>query len=157
MSWGCSCSCHMGLSAAAIKYPGAVPHHPHDGSDLRRCVEYCVGASITTEALQIRMAGRSIYWDRLLPEWDMLVDLLAEEAARVDGWAPRTYRAMRRVLDAGVECGSCYGTGTGEQCDKCKGTGRRSGGQCRAPECRDGFHNCPTCKGRGYTRTKEAA
>jgi hypothetical protein len=144
-----------GLSAQAIAGRGA--HHPWDPSDLLRCVRYCEGY-LTTEGLQTRMAGRSTYWDRLLPEWDRLVELLRHEmATRTDRTAPRTYSEMKRVLAGGLTCASCDGTGRGEPCVKCKGTGRRTGGTCRAAHCFRGADLCPTCKGLGYTTNKEVA
>ena len=66
----------LGLSAQAIAGSGS--NHPHDPADLLRCVNYCDGR-LSTSDLRERMAGRSIYWDRLLPEWDNLVGLLRNE------------------------------------------------------------------------------
>lgn len=144
-----TCLCHVdGLSARAIA--GFGRDHPHDPSDLLRCINYWgTGA---TDALRKRMAGRSIYWDRLLPHWDDLVALLQHEmATRTDGNAPRTYVEMRRVLDNGTVCTACDATGRGTECLKCKGTGRRSGGICRAPCCFRGADLCAICHGKGYT------
>jgi hypothetical protein len=142
----------MGLSAQAIAY-GGCKDHPHDPSDLLRCLNYCA-CRLTTAGLRDRMAGRSVYWDRLLPHWDALRDLLQHEMdTRTDGLAPRTYAEMRRVLNDGVACTACDSTGRGEDCPKCKGTGRRSGGRCRADHCHRGAHLCATCGGRGYTTT----
>jgi hypothetical protein len=144
----------LGLSAQAIAGNGS--NHPHDPSDLLRCVNYCTGR-LSTSALQSRMAGRSIYWDRLLPEWDHLVDLLRHEMdTRTDNTAPRTYAEMRRILAAGFACAGCDSTGRGTECAKCKGTGRRSGGRCRAERCFRGADFCPACKGAGYTTTERS-
>ena len=134
-------------------------NHPHDPSDLRRCLDYCEGR-LSTDDLRTRMAGRSVYWDRLLPEWDNLAALLRHEIdTRKDGTAPRTYAAMKRVLNDGIACTSCDGTGRGAECAKCKGAGRRCGGRCRAPHCYWGADFCPTCHGRGYIQrvTEEMA
>jgi hypothetical protein len=145
-----TCRHDLGLSAAAIAYGGT--DHPHDPSDLLRCMNYCNGR-FTTSELRTRMAGRSIYWDRLLPEWDHLTDLLRQEMQEPhDGRAPHTYNEMKRVLAAGIKCQSCSGTGRGDICQKCKGTGRRSGGQCRAPACYRGADHCNACRGNGYTK-----
>jgi DnaJ-class molecular chaperone len=105
------------------------------------------------------MAGKSVAWDRLLPEWDRLVALLRHEmSTRTDGRATRTYQEMRRVIADGQECAACEGTGRGETCAKCKGTGRRGGGRCRADNCIGGADYCRACRGNGYTTsTKEAA
>jgi hypothetical protein len=141
----------MGLSAQAIAYGGY--HHPWDPGDLLRCINYCEGR-LSTEQLQARMAGRSIEWDRLLPEWDNLVALLRHEMdTRTDSTAPRTYAEMKRILDDGTACTDCNSTGRGTECTKCKGTGRRSGGRCRAKGCYRGADSCPTCHGRGHTTT----
>lgn len=145
----------MGLSARAIADSGR--DHPHDPSDLLRCVNYCQGR-IDTAGLRKRMTGRSIEWDRLLPEWDNLVALLRHEMeTRTDDRAPRTYMEMRRVINDGIACATCDSTGRGEECLRCKGTGRRSGGRCRAERCYGGADYCPTCAGRGYTAKEKAA
>jgi len=139
----------MGLSAQAIAYGGR--DHPHDPSDLLRCVNYCEGR-LSASALRERMTGRSIYWDRLLPEWDRLVALLRHEMeSRTDGRAELTHVEMRRLLNNGIACPSCSSTGRGEVCTKCKGTGRRCGGRCRAERCYWGAAFCAACLGNGYT------
>lgn len=143
----------MGLSAQAIA--GGGRDHPHDPSDLLRCINYCARAAISTDKLRTRMAGRSTEWDRLLPEWDSLADLLRHEMdTRTDGNAPRTYAEMKRVLNGGIACTACDSTGRGTPCLKCKGTGLRSGGRCRADNCHRGADFCPTCYGRGYTKSE---
>jgi len=143
-----------GLSSQAIAGDGI--HHPWDPGDLRRCMNYC-DAYLSTQQLQARMAGRSIWWDRLLPEWDNLVALLRYEMeTQKDGRAPRTYAEMRRVLAGGVKCPNCDGTGEGDTCSACKGTGKRSGGTCRARRCVSGSDSCPNCRGNGYTTNKES-
>ena len=140
-----------GLSAQAIAGYGT--NHPHDPSDLLRCVRFCESASLTTKDLKRRMAGRSIYWDRLLPEWDELVAMLKRETSGPGAWrAPFTYRAMRRLLDDGIKCTTCDGSGVGAYCEKCRGSGRRTSGTCRAPGCDHGFQGCAECDGRGYFR-----
>jgi hypothetical protein len=140
----------MGLSAQAIA--GGGNNHPWDPSDLLRCVNYCQERAITTPQLRARMAGRSVEWDRLTPEWDNLVALLRHEMdTRTDGNAPRTYAEMKRVLADGIACADCSSTGRGAACVKCKGTGLRGGGRCRAAQCYRGADFCPTCRGRGYT------
>lgn len=155
--WGLPHLNMMGLSAQAIAYAGN-KDHPHDPSDLMRCVNYCRSRRITTEDLRERMAGRSVQWDRLLPHWDDLVALLQHEIdTRTDGSAPRTFQEMKRVIDDGVKCGPCDGTGRGEECPKCRGTGRRSGGRCRAENCYRGADFCPVCYGLGYTKRVGAA
>jgi hypothetical protein len=144
----------LGLSSQAIA--GYSNHHPWDPSDLLRCIRFCEDYGLATDALRARMAGRSIYWDRLLPEWDRLVALLRDEMdTRTDGRCPQTYAEMRRVINDGVKCAACDGTGRGEPCAKCKGTGRRGGGRCRADRCYRGADFCPTCRGRGYTTKNE--
>lgn len=146
----------LGLSAQAIA--GSRKDHPRDPSDLQRCIHYCRTKSIDTTELRRRMAGRSTEWDRLLPEWDKLVDLLHHEIeTRTDRMAPRSYTEMKRVLHGGVACRDCDSTGRGDPCLKCKGTGRRSGGMCRAPHCYHGADICPTCRGRGFTTEQKAS
>lgn len=143
----------LGLSAQAIS--GSGHNHPWDPSDLLRCIKYCESRAIGTDALRSRMAGRSIEWDRLLPEWDNLVELLRHEMdTRTDYNAPRTYTEMKRVLAGGIACGDCDSSGNGAGCVKCKGTGRRGGGRCRGCWGR-GADFCLTCRGCGYTTNKE--
>jgi len=94
-----TCHCNLGLSARAIAYAGHVDH-PHDPGDLKRCVEFCEKNGITTRQLRKRMAGRSPEWDALLPYWDGLTGMLADEiATRKDGCAPAVYARMRELLD----------------------------------------------------------
>ncbi len=139
----------LGLCAQAIAGYGI--DHPWDPADLLRCVNFCRTQGIDTDELRRRMAGHSVAWDRLLVEWDELVALLDHERqARTDQMAPRTYKAMKRVLAAGIPCNACDGTGRGDQCVKCHGTGRRSGGRCRAVDCHSGAALCPICRGNGY-------
>jgi len=143
-----------GLSSQAIH--GSGNHHPWDPSDLLRCINYCDGY-LTTEQLRERMSGRSVAWDRLLPEWDHLVALLRHEmSTRTDHRAPLTYREMKRVLADGGKCVPCDSTGRGAICEKCKGSGRRGGGHCRARNCYQGADFCANCRGNGYTK-KEGA
>lgn len=104
------CLCDLGMSARAIA--GSGKDHPHDPADLLRCVDYCRQAGLDTADLRRRMAGKSVEWDRLLPEWDNLVALLEHEmATRTDGMASRTYHEMKRVLAAGTACAACDSTG----------------------------------------------
>lgn len=141
----------LGLSAQAIA--GYGKDHPWDPSDLLRCMNYCASTGITPERLRKRMAGRSVAWDRLLPEWENLVDLLnLEMATATDGRAPKTYHEMKRVLADGIRCELCDGSGRGVPCDKCRGTGSRSGGRCRAAHCFGGALLCDSCRGRGYNK-----
>ena len=77
--------------------------YPHDPDDLRRCVLLLNQASdIRVMAFPI-LAKYSPYWAGLIPQWDELVKLFREEigdeanprATR----APKTYEAMRAILD----------------------------------------------------------
>jgi hypothetical protein len=136
----------FGLSAQAISGSGS--NHPHDPSDLIRCVAYCERTGRTVE----HMATRSTAWARLVPEWDRLVALCRHEVeTRTDGMARETYREMRRVIAGGTDCEDCNRTGCSRGCEKCKGTGRRSGGRCR-PCYGSGIADyCQACRGAGYT------
>ena len=88
----------LGLSAKAIAYSSSVDH-PWDPSDLRRCLKYCAETGLSTSALRERMSGRSPEWDALLPHWDELAGLLADEInTRTDGTAPATYARMKQLL-----------------------------------------------------------
>lgn len=72
--------------------------HPHDPSDLSRCVAYCTETGITTDALRKRMATVSDSWHALVDHWDDLVLLMDAERAEGTGRAPRTYRRMCELL-----------------------------------------------------------
>jgi hypothetical protein len=76
-----------GLSAYAIKRGGK--DHPHDPSDLCRCLY--VSPSAPTH-----MQERSPQWAALVDHWDELADLLAEE--HPNGSAPKTYARMQELL-----------------------------------------------------------
>lgn len=92
------CHCNLGLSARAIAFAGH-KDHPHDPSDLKRCMDYCDQNGITTRALKRRMSGRSPQWDALLPHWRELTDLLRHEmATSTNGRATKTYERMRVIL-----------------------------------------------------------
>jgi len=151
MSWYSHLHPTIGLSAQAIAGSGS--HHPHDPSDLVRCVAYCDQRGIDTAELRRRVGHKSPQWARLLTQWDELVALLRHEVeTSTDGTARRTYGAMQVLIHDGIACGDCDTTGRGEPCLKCKGTGRRSGGRCRAEHCYSGADFCDTCRGNGYTK-----
>lgn len=149
MTWYSHLRPGTGLSSEAIAGSGA--HHPWDPSDLIRCVAYCDRSGIDTDSLRRRVGHKSPQWARLVAEWDDLVALLRHEVeTRADGTAPRTYAAMKRLINNGVACPTCDATGRGTECPKCKGTGRRSGGRCRADRCFRGADACLTCRGATY-------
>lgn len=136
--------------------------NPWDPSDFRRCELLLRRVPLARMALPM-MRDVSPTWARLVDAWDDLVALAESEIPGVfdgpwrSGEARRTYAEMQRLIDDGVGCEPCGGTGRGETCPKCKGTGRRSGGRCRAPGCLRGALSCPSCRGRGYTAKKVAA
>lgn len=153
MTWYSHLHPTMGLSACAIAGESARgrSNHPHDPSDLVRCIAYCDRMGIDTVELERRMAHRSFAWRRLVAVWDDLVTLLRHEVeTRTDGLAPRTYAAMKCAIYDGIPCPACDATGRGAECPKCQGTGRRSGGRCRADRCYRGADACPRCQGHTY-------
>jgi hypothetical protein len=127
--------------------------HPCDPADFRRC-------QLLLEAHPLArlkfMRDVSPQWERLVDAWDEIHEAILAEVpgylGRVSGAAPKAYRLMRRVIDDGITCESCDGTGRADACRKCKGTGSRSGGRCRAEGCYRGYAYCPTCRGAGFTR-----
>lgn len=92
-----------GLSSVAIVRthfglpPG--PHgdtcnHPHDPADLRRCVqllEECPFIDIKC------MRGTSIYWDALIGNWKMLMEIFEIEKKDSDN-SSLTYNLMRMIF-----------------------------------------------------------
>lgn len=80
--------CHtLGLSAHAIISGGT--DHPHDPSDLLRCLN-------VSRCAPKHMRSRSLEWAALVDHWDELRDLV--EAEKPTGRAPRTYARMRELL-----------------------------------------------------------
>ena len=72
--------------------------HPHDPSDLRRCVHYCTEMGIASDRLCVVMVPISTQWAALMPEWKSLTELLDEEIAENTGLAPRTYARMQDLI-----------------------------------------------------------
>lgn len=78
--------------------------HPHDPSDLRRCLLLLQASPETRERLPA-MATCSPTWKRLTEHWGELEALFIEESGgslhREFGWsAPKTYAAMRAAIDS---------------------------------------------------------
>lgn len=95
-----------GLSSEALANEFAgLPHdkdfginYPRDGSDLGRCVRLIDRIPPVRDAVE-KLAARNKYWAALAPEWDRLVTLYRAEIAENPRSAPKTYAAMRAVLD----------------------------------------------------------
>lgn len=134
------------------------PDYPHDPDDFRRC--QLLLRKVPLAGLVFgQMRTASPVWARLVDAWDEIAALIQEEAPDYldgRGSAPRAYRLMRRVIDDGVECAPCDGSGRAEQCPACKGSGRRAGGRCRADGCASGYRYCRTCRGLGYSKRGQA-
>lgn len=91
---GCRCSTpqtgmwpNHGLSAYAILHGGT--DHPHDPSDLCRCLR-------VSPQPPLHMANRSRQWAGLVKHWSELAALLVEE--HPNGTAPKTYQRMKEVM-----------------------------------------------------------
>jgi len=76
-----------------------VPCHPHDPSDLRRCMELLKSVPEFHGRMQA-MRGVSSAWSRLVDRWDELTALLEQEMADKcnKGRAPKTYEMMKEIL-----------------------------------------------------------
>jgi hypothetical protein len=130
--------------------------YPRDPADFRRC-QLLLNAVPLARLCLPAMRSVSPEWARLVDAWDQIHEAIQSEVPDYLGrWAAGSasigYRLMRRLIDDGIECGDCSSTGRADACEKCKGTGRRSGGQCRASGCWNGYHSCAACRGNGYTR-----
>lgn len=130
--------------------------YPRDPADFRRCQLLLNSVPLAQIAFPA-MRSVSPEWARLVDSWDEIHEAIESEVPDYLGrWASGSasagYRLMRRVIDDGIECTACAGTGYAEPCSKCKGAGRRSGGRCRADGCWRGYHSCGTCRGDGYTK-----
>lgn len=73
-------------------------NHPRDPADLRRCVGFFRAVPQARDRLPL-MADVSPSWATLVPIWDELEVLLAQELA-AGARAPQTYARMKEVLDA---------------------------------------------------------
>lgn len=86
--------------------------HPHDPSDLRRCL-LLLQASPETAARISDMALVSPEWERLVARWRELESMFREEIPNIwdcFGWsAPKTYAAMRATLDSQPQPGTEHG------------------------------------------------
>jgi hypothetical protein len=71
--------------------------HPRDGADLGRCVRLLEAIPEWRVRLG-EMASVSPYWAALVPEWDRLAEILAQETAGT-GIKGSTYKAMRELFD----------------------------------------------------------
>lgn len=69
--------------------------HPHDGSDLGRCLRLIARIPEVRGAVDT-LAAKDAYWKALAPEWDTLKALYIEEMQKPTG---KTYKAMRALLD----------------------------------------------------------
>lgn len=70
--------------------------HPSDGGDLGRCVRLLEAVPEWKPRLH-EMTAVSEYWAALVPEWDRLASILAEElAGDANG---NTYKAMRAIFE----------------------------------------------------------
>lgn len=68
--------------------------HPHDPSDLHRCVQFLDAAGAHAQVAM--MADVSPEWERLVEHWDELVMMLRQERA-VGASAPKTYALMNNL------------------------------------------------------------
>lgn len=147
---------HLTGQPIGSRYWWARRAHPHDPADFRRC-QLLLNAVPLARLMFPTMRTASPVWARLVDAWDEIHETIERDVpgyvtTRADGSSPSGYRLMRRIIDDGVECAACEGTGHDRPCEKCKGTGRRSGGRCRADGCWRGYHSCEACRGAGYTK-----
>lgn len=70
--------------------------HPRDGADLGRCVRLLAAVPEWKSRLS-EMGAVSDYWAALVPEWERLTLILADELA--GGKRGATYEAMRKIFD----------------------------------------------------------
>ena len=77
----------------------ALGDYPHDPDDLRRCVLLLDRIPQARDLAFPVLVQRCPYWAALIPQWDRLVGMLREELEEWTGLAPRTYEAMRAILD----------------------------------------------------------
>lgn len=88
----CSGGCDVaGLSARAILHGGT--HHPHDPSDLLRCLT-------VSPTAPHHMSACSAEWSTLVAHWDELAALLRTEMTDGAERAPKTYARMRQLFQA---------------------------------------------------------
>lgn len=72
--------------------------HPHDPSDLRRCIRLLDAVPAYRARIQ-EMCEVSITWCVLVQAWGKLEAMLREEVPGEHGNAPRTYAEMKRLIE----------------------------------------------------------
>lgn len=93
-----------GVPIGWSRWPGG--DHPFDPADFRRCELLLRQCPAAREAFPA-MAEVSPVWARFVAEWDSIAALLESEVPGVfgavapSGSAPRTYKAIRDVIDGG--------------------------------------------------------
>lgn len=90
----------LALFGAFFSYGASTVDHPHDPSDLRRCL--LLLKQVPSIPNVEHMRSQSKEWDALADAWSGLTQTLAFECPNWeagDGSAANTYAAMRRVLD----------------------------------------------------------
>lgn len=99
-----------GLSSEAIAFTalgveGHVMHHPHDPSDLWRCLKLLETVPVAKKGIAA-MAKHSDVWARLYSQWNKLERHLKSEIGDdlpKYGWAaPQTYAYMRNIINPSV-------------------------------------------------------
>lgn len=83
--------------------------HPHDPDDMTRCRRLLEEVP-RLQAEFSRMASCSGPWAQLVQHWQELCELMDTEAPRwreARGSAPKTYKRMRELIDAGRMADGC--------------------------------------------------
>lgn len=76
---------------------GRQNNHPHDPSDLNRCIGL-LDAAPELRSQIIKMKEHGPVWSALIDHWDELESLLREELPT--GQAPKCYERMRAIIDS---------------------------------------------------------
>lgn len=91
---------YIHLAGHKLREDDESPPHPHDPSDLWRCIKLLQSVPQLVPELP-RMANYSPHWRVLVEHWDELTQLFEQERAGRDEWsAPKTYNRMQELFGA---------------------------------------------------------
>ncbi len=74
--------------------------HPYDSSDFNRCVEFLKAVPDARNHLGV-VGKQSKEWAGLIKNWDRLEASLLEEKEQSEGRTPKTYNAIKEIINDG--------------------------------------------------------
>lgn len=89
------------MAAAATGHPSINLDHPHDPSDLNRCIKLCKEVP-EVKANFNKVADISTTWAKLISRWDELEKCFIDEVGYdwcKDRSAPKTYALIKEIIN----------------------------------------------------------